>query len=659
MFETPLQYFTAAAYTLYSLTMYDFAKQLYTKQRSNKYWAREDLTLEDVQKRYDEAGKKLPKISIMIPARNESDVIRDTVIGLSKLNYPRDRLELLVVTDEKEDLEDLDRYLSSDPLGQDKTFEKTQTTLEITRKVSKELEGELNVKSLSVPVDFDGYCGGRGVEKAVRSTKGRALNYGLNFVSENADVLGIFDADAKPDPDVLLGVANKLLEEPDTALMQGPIFQVRNHHDIGPFGKFISLFQAMTHEWIYPKILEKFPFIGGTNYFVKPDLVKEVDGFDPWALSEDFDLGARLWGKKDIQAKFIPYPALEQTPPTYRSYFRQRFRWRAGGFDVRSKIMHSDYPKEKKKWFRNWFLKNELTIVRGELNTLAAPVPAIVLYALGNSPAIGPLFWIFTGLNLPLLAFPAYLRHRYSKYMDSNGKNSTSNGIGQDLKLTISSIPFSLGAPQPFFYAGLRHFLGLKSDVWHKTPRTKSNGTESQKDDMITVSTLDDLLFEKGMNEEYALKQLRINFQNTQKEKFYDVKKPEELGGMNKLVGLEPTTGKTTLEEIKYGFMERELEKLGIVIADTPSGFSKYPSIFGLHFIRNLPIDAIAQHYEGSEKGCPTLSLGRRTIARGPDRETSEPVVSYVVPGHDYKVGEKLKKLPEGSVPVRHFFDKK
>ncbi|MEX0974938.1 MAG: glycosyltransferase family 2 protein [Bacillota bacterium] len=47
-------------------------------------------------------GREVPFVSIIIPARDESDVIENTVRHISGLQYPKDRFEVLVVTDEKE-----------------------------------------------------------------------------------------------------------------------------------------------------------------------------------------------------------------------------------------------------------------------------------------------------------------------------------------------------------------------------------------------------------------------------------------------------------------------------------------------------------------------------------------------------------------------------
>lgn len=559
----PFQIVTGAVYAVYALQSADLINQhMRTRKRAEKYWQKEDIGLEESQDRYHEAGKELPKVSLVIPARNESDVIRRTIYGISEINYPKDRMELSIVTDEKEDMRDLDVYLTQP--SKTKLKEK-KTTLEITRELGKELyqHKDFKVNALSVPVDFDGYYPGKRTGRLVKSTKGRALNYALRFVPTDTDYLGIYDADAKPDPDVLIGVASKHLKEPSTTIMQGPIFQIGNYNDIGLFSKTISLYQSVAHDWYYPLILEekkpRMPFIGGTNYFIKPDLLEELKGFDPLALTEDWDLGARAWIEKDAHASFLPYPAIEQTPPTIKTYFKQRLRWREGGLEVKNKIMHGDYDEKKKKEFRKWSLRNELTLAKMEVGAVASPFPAIALAAIGRFPDITgstwPIFWGFTAMNIPSVIYPSYLHKRYLKYIEDGKKDSRVKKIvlsdlqrlasflrlpksvnekvakkyeqavetGESVKLTLSPI---LGTPSlssaPWIWGGIKHALGKGDKEWHKTPRTKNVNDESLKDDRADVQTFGEMLIAKGMDEEYALKQLvTYSHDDPKKSRFY------------------------------------------------------------------------------------------------------------------------------------------
>ncbi len=70
----------------------------------------------------------------------------------------------------------------------------------------------------------------------------------------------------------------------------------------------------------------------------------------------------------------------------------------------------------------------------------------------------------------------------------------------------------------------------------------------------------------------------------------------------------------------------------------------------------DLKIYAIGEHYDGPGKGCSTLSLGERTVSKGPGWEITEPVLAVLVPGHNYNLGQELTKLPKGFKSLKEVF---
>lgn len=67
-------------------------------------WSRrpKSLSLDLVDSMAQERGRERPKISIFVPARNESDVIERTIDHMAGLDYPTSSYEIIVATDEKE-----------------------------------------------------------------------------------------------------------------------------------------------------------------------------------------------------------------------------------------------------------------------------------------------------------------------------------------------------------------------------------------------------------------------------------------------------------------------------------------------------------------------------------------------------------------------------
>src|SRR5690606_4277719 len=111
---------------------------------------------------------------------------------------------------------------------------------------------------------------------------------------------------------------------------QGPVFQVRNYYQLRPINKVIALFQALSHEWYLPILMRDLPFLGGTNLHMGKNLLLKVGGYDPQALSEDLELGVRTYLESGEWPEYLPMVSTEQTPATYKAYFRQRLRWGSG-----------------------------------------------------------------------------------------------------------------------------------------------------------------------------------------------------------------------------------------------------------------------------------------------------------------------------------------
>jgi len=159
-----------------------------------------------------------PKFSVLVPARNESDVVEKTIKKLIQLDYPNDRFEIIIITDEKETLNN--------------QSQKT-TTQEVVQKIIKELESQpVKIYHLDVPYNFNGLFKGKLMDHEIKSTKGRALNYAFTAMFDhfnfNTDFFAFFDTDDHPDKTCLIEIAKEYLNHPHKKVFQLPIFQCRN-----------------------------------------------------------------------------------------------------------------------------------------------------------------------------------------------------------------------------------------------------------------------------------------------------------------------------------------------------------------------------------------------------------------------------------------------
>lgn len=159
-----------------------------------------------------------PKFTVVVPARNEADVVERTVVKLTELNYPKDRFEIIVITDEKETLYNKDAEV---------------TTQEVMKNVLEQLKSQpVKVYHLDVPNFFDGNLHGKMMDCEVKSTKGRALNYAFtemfDHFNNNTDFFAFFDTDDHPNKNCLIEIAKANINFPDRKVFQMPIFQCRN-----------------------------------------------------------------------------------------------------------------------------------------------------------------------------------------------------------------------------------------------------------------------------------------------------------------------------------------------------------------------------------------------------------------------------------------------
>jgi len=411
-------------------------------------------------------NRELPFITIVIPAKEEAEIIEATIDRFSSLIYPKDKLCILIVCDEKEILT--------------KPYEETtQYKVEKKQQYYNKIYNTELIKLTSVPAKFDGNYNGLILNTPVKSTKPRALNWALNFVPQQTEILGFYDADSHPDPETLLYVAYKFLTKQlnEYLLLQGPVVQVRNYFYLQPFNKIYAIAQAITHEWYLPTLLAHLPFIGGTNFFIEPHLIHKVGGFNKNVLSEDLELGCRLFIKTNVWPEFMPYIATEQTPPNYKSYFVQRVRWAAGYVQTLKSLLTEEGFLKKR------FILSCLLLFYGILPwfvgqiCIASGISLLFISLFGISKIILP-----TNVNIILISMNiAYILFLVSYYTyamkkiylvskDNENKKGVLNNIKEYLTFLLTPVAATFGV-LPYTYGFLTSMFNNNMD-WKKTVRT-------------------------------------------------------------------------------------------------------------------------------------------------------------------------------------------
>lgn len=354
------------------------------------------------------------------------------------------------------------------------------TTQSVLKRVQSELGEECPVvKHVEVPYDFDGLFPGICTGRSVPSTKGRALNYALaRNVSERTEICGFYDAESRPQPDVLLYVAHKrLCSGHKVRIWQGPVFQVRNFYEMGPFSKIASLYQAVAHDWYLPVVFRKLPFVGGTNLYVEYTLLRELGGYDHQSLTEDLELGTRAYLASGAWPEYLPYASSEQTPPYFKSFYKQRLRWGTGHLQVMDKVRLSEGfpPERKQRLMKELSIKGPVEWTFYQAVTLLPPT-MLLLYWTGNvDSSIVPSFVrvLLNVLSLVYISFTFYAFYRYYGHLDRTSRPLTWYGnVGVAAQLCFLPLA-AFFFPVPYTSAMILKAIGKHPTTWTKTPRTR------------------------------------------------------------------------------------------------------------------------------------------------------------------------------------------
>ena len=232
--------------------------------------------------------EELPSITVIVPCHNEERVIGHTIKALLALDYPPEKLELLIVNDGSTDR---------------------------TAAIVLEFK-EPQVRLLTVPKEF-----------AARGKSG-ALNFALRQASH--PVLAIYDADNIPERTALRPLAEHLTRDPRLGAAIG-MYRAWNRYR-ALLTRFLNI-EGVGFQWILQAgrwNLMRLTTLPGTNYVIRRDLVEKLGGWDEQALTEDAELSVRIY-QAGYQIQLVPASVTwEQEPEGVRVWFKQRRRWVRG-----------------------------------------------------------------------------------------------------------------------------------------------------------------------------------------------------------------------------------------------------------------------------------------------------------------------------------------
>ncbi len=232
--------------------------------------------------------KDLPVYTVLCPLYKEAKVLPAFVDAMSKMDWPKDKIEVLLLLEQDD---------------------------EQTQAAAKALDLPKYFKTIIVPHSFP-------------KTKPKACNFGLSIAI--GEYVVIYDAEDHAEYDQLKKAYLGFQQMGDkVACLQAKL----NYHNPSQnlLTRFFTAEYSLWFDVVLPglqSINTTIPLGGTSNHFRTSDLVY-FEGWDSFNVTEDCDLGSRLF-KEGYRTAIINSTTLEEANSNWGNWLRQRSRWIKG-----------------------------------------------------------------------------------------------------------------------------------------------------------------------------------------------------------------------------------------------------------------------------------------------------------------------------------------
>lgn len=228
--------------------------------------------------------------SIIVPSKNEETVIQRCLNGILNIDYPREKIQIIVV----------------DGNSTDKT---PQICAEFEQKYPQ------TFKIISEP------AGGQPGKPA-------ALNFAMTYATN--DIVAVFDADSLPEQDVLRKTTAYFNSDPNLVALQGKTNSINERSNA--LTRVISQEEKAWYQMLLSgrEKLKLFIPLNGSCQFIKRPILEQLHGWDEKSLTEDVELALRLI-EQGNHVKYAPDVCSgQETPTQLNALIKQRTRWYRG-----------------------------------------------------------------------------------------------------------------------------------------------------------------------------------------------------------------------------------------------------------------------------------------------------------------------------------------
>jgi cellulose synthase/poly-beta-1,6-N-acetylglucosamine synthase-like glycosyltransferase len=226
--------------------------------------------------------KDAPGVSIIVPAYNRDDTIEGTVSALLNLDYPKEKLEIIVIDDGS-----------------------TDRTFQIASQFRKQ---------------------GVIVLRKNNSGKASTVNFGISKAKK--EFIAVVDADSEPEPDSLIKMVG-FFQDKKIAAVTSTVLVKNIEKPIERFQQIEYFMMAWNRKLL--DFLDCVYVTPGPLSVYRKKVLLEVGGFDPKNSTEDIEITWHILSHGYKAKMCLAAKAKTTVPDKFKQWWNQRLRWDIGG----------------------------------------------------------------------------------------------------------------------------------------------------------------------------------------------------------------------------------------------------------------------------------------------------------------------------------------